>query len=166
MTVNRTERSQNGIFLKMSMNTFEKLLFQFCLGNLNLNSLVNLLRVPSFMVGVIFDCGRKKGVDECSLAQPRFSCYLHSMSVNWRSTRMNSQYHNGKSSTTLCDNLMPLIGKVCNADWRCGLNCWWCHFVIPVWLSDQKCDRETWLIIFRHESCNETTGSGNEPEEY
>jgi len=48
--------------------TFEELFFQFGLCDLNLDSLVHLLCVPSLVVGVVLDGCREEGVDESSLA--------------------------------------------------------------------------------------------------
>lgn len=50
-------------------HTLEELLFQLSLCDLNLNGLVNLLRVSSSVVGVVLDRCREKGVDECGLSQ-------------------------------------------------------------------------------------------------
>lgn len=62
--------------------TFEELLLQFRLCNLNLNSLVNLLGVSLLMVGVVFDGRREEGVDEGGLSQPRFSSNLPSSAAH------------------------------------------------------------------------------------
>lgn len=51
------------------MPTLEEFLFQFSLGNLNLNSLVDLLCVSALVVGVVLDCGREQGVDEGCLSE-------------------------------------------------------------------------------------------------
>lgn len=53
--------------------TFEKLLFQLSLGDLDLHSPVNLLLVAAFVVGVVLDGGREQGVDESRLSQSRLS---------------------------------------------------------------------------------------------
>jgi hypothetical protein len=44
--------------------TFEKLLLQLSLGDLNLDSPVNLLLVTALVVGVVLDGGGEQGVDE------------------------------------------------------------------------------------------------------
>lgn len=57
--------------------TFEKLLFELRLGDLNLNGLVDLLSVSALVVGIVLDGSREKCVDECSLSQSRFSSNLY-----------------------------------------------------------------------------------------
>lgn len=56
--------------------TLEELLFQLSLCDLNLDSLVNLLLVPSAMVRVVLDCCGEEGVDECCLSQARLASDL------------------------------------------------------------------------------------------
>lgn len=53
--------------------TFEELLLQFRLCNLDLNSLVYLLGVSLLVVGVVLDGGREESVDEGGLSQARFA---------------------------------------------------------------------------------------------
>ena len=48
--------------------TFEELLLQFSLCDLNFNGLVDLFGVSLLVVGVVFDCSREKCVDECGLS--------------------------------------------------------------------------------------------------
>lgn len=48
--------------------TFEELLLQFSLCDLNFNGLVDLLRVSLLVVGVVLDRSGEKCVDECSLS--------------------------------------------------------------------------------------------------
>jgi hypothetical protein len=48
--------------------TFEKLLLQLSLGDLNLDSPVNLLLVTALVVGVVLDGGGEQGVDEGRLS--------------------------------------------------------------------------------------------------
>ena len=72
MTVRRTRIgiAISGFVATISKpHTFEELLFQLSLGDFDLDGLVHLLRMTSLVVGVILDCGREEGVDECSLAQ-------------------------------------------------------------------------------------------------
>ena len=56
--------------------TFEELLLELSLGDLNLDRLVNLLGVPSAVVGVVLDSGGEKGVDEGGFAEARLSSNL------------------------------------------------------------------------------------------
>jgi hypothetical protein len=56
--------------------TFEELLLKLSLGDLNLNSAVDLLLVAALVVGVILNSGREEGVDEGSLSQSRLSSNL------------------------------------------------------------------------------------------
>ena len=55
------------------MITFEELLLQLSLGDLNLNGSVNLLLMTALVVGVVFDGCGKQGVDESGLSQSRLS---------------------------------------------------------------------------------------------
>lgn len=79
MTVRRTARqkvslgiSSGGLALShrciLSL-TLEELLLQLGLGDLNLDGLVDLLRVTAAVVGVVLDRGREKSVDEGGLAE-------------------------------------------------------------------------------------------------
>jgi hypothetical protein len=65
--------------------TFEELLFQLGLGNLDLNGLVNLLGMSLLVVGIVFDGGGEQGVDEGSLSQPGFASNLY-LSINYCSS--------------------------------------------------------------------------------
>ena len=61
--------------------TFEELLLQLCLGNLNLNSLVDLLVMAALVVGIVLDRGREEGVDECGLSASRLASNLYDVSL-------------------------------------------------------------------------------------
>ena len=61
-------------------HTLEELLFQLCLCNLNLNSLVNLLCVSALVVCIILDGGREQSVDEGCLSEARFASNLKQVS--------------------------------------------------------------------------------------
>lgn len=70
MTVKRTVfviSRYRGLSSQPGSRTFEKLLFQLSLCDLDLNSLVNLLCVSSLVVLIVFDGGGEKGVDEGGL---------------------------------------------------------------------------------------------------
>jgi hypothetical protein len=54
--------------LTQIMPTFEELLFQFGLCDLDLDGLVDLLGMPLLVVGVVLDGGGEKGVDEGGLS--------------------------------------------------------------------------------------------------
>jgi hypothetical protein len=73
----------------------EELLLQFGLGDLNLDSLVDLLGKTSTVVGVVFDGGAEEGVDEGCLAE----------------TRLASD-HDGEGGTSLRDDLVTLVGEL------------------------------------------------------
>lgn len=75
--------------------TLEELLLELCLGDFNLHSLVNLLGVATAVIGVVLDRGREQGVDKRSLAKSRLSCD-----------------HYGEGSSTLCNDLVTLVGKL------------------------------------------------------
>ena len=57
--------------------TLEELLLKLSLGNLNLDSLVDLLLVALLVVGIVLDGGGEEGVDECGLAQARLASNLY-----------------------------------------------------------------------------------------
>ena len=69
MTVNRTGAVSIWLREGVIFCTFEELLFQFSLCDFNLDSLVDLLSMPSLVIGVVLDGGGEQGVDECCLAQ-------------------------------------------------------------------------------------------------
>jgi len=54
-------------------HTFEELLFQLCLCDLNLDGLIHLLGMSALVIGVVLDGGREKGVDEGRLSKSRFT---------------------------------------------------------------------------------------------
>lgn len=56
--------------------TLEELLLQLGLGDLNLNSLVNLLGMAALVVGIVLDGGGEQGVDEGCLSQARLASNL------------------------------------------------------------------------------------------
>lgn len=56
--------------------TFEELLLQFGLSDLDLNSSVNLLLVTTLVVGIVLDGRREQGVDKRGLSQARLSSNL------------------------------------------------------------------------------------------
>src|ERR1700710_1146575 len=98
------------------MHTLEKLLFQFSLCDFDLNGLVNLLRVPALVVGVVLDRGGEEGVDEGSLSESRFTSNLRFISKLIEIThRRRNTDHNGESSSSLRDYLVPLVWKISNS---------------------------------------------------
>jgi hypothetical protein len=56
--------------------TLEELLLQLSLGDLNLDSFVNLLLMPTLVIGVVLNCCGKEGVDESRLAETRLASNL------------------------------------------------------------------------------------------
>ena len=50
------------------MHTFEEFLFQLGFGNLNLNSLINLLCMSALMICIVLDRGGEECVDEGRLS--------------------------------------------------------------------------------------------------
>jgi hypothetical protein len=73
MTVRRTARpcqqTANRYFARdiQFVRTFEELLFKLRLCDLDLHSLINLLGMAAFVVGVVLNRGREKGIDKRSL---------------------------------------------------------------------------------------------------
>lgn len=89
--------------------TFEELLLQLGLGDLDLDGAVDLLLVAALVVGIVFDGGREEGVDEGSLSQSRLSGNLQTGSLvsRPRSGAFQAQtHHNCESRTPLRDNLV------------------------------------------------------------
>jgi hypothetical protein len=80
----------------------KELLFQLCLGDLNLDSLVNLLGVTAAMVCVVLDGGGEESVDEGGLAQAGLACY-----------------HDGEGGAAFGNDLVTLVGKLFEAIVRC-----------------------------------------------
>lgn len=60
----------------LGLRTLEKLLLELSLGDLNLDSLVDLLLVASLVVGIVLDGGGEESVDEGGLAQARLASNL------------------------------------------------------------------------------------------
>lgn len=58
------------------IHTLEKFLLELGLGNLNLDSFINLLVVAALVVGVVFDGGREECVDEGRLSEARLASNL------------------------------------------------------------------------------------------
>lgn len=64
--------------------------------------------MAALVVGIVFDGGRKEGVDEGRLSEARLASNLlrldnevdHGRHWEW-------SYHNSESSSTLCDDLVP-----------------------------------------------------------
>jgi hypothetical protein len=75
--------------------TLEELLLELGLGDLDLDSLVDLLCVTAAVVGVVLDGGGEKGVDEGGLAEARLA-----------------GNHDGEGSTALRDNLVALVREL------------------------------------------------------
>ena len=61
--------------------TFEELLFELSLGDLNLDCLVHLLVVSSLVVGIVLDGGGEERVDEGSFSKARLASNLWAVSV-------------------------------------------------------------------------------------
>lgn len=90
--------------------TFEELLLQLSLCNLNLHSLVDLLRMSSSVIGVVLDGGREKCVDEGSLSESRLTGNLGLLARCACTLSSEESYHNSKGCTSLCNNLVTLVG--------------------------------------------------------
>lgn len=61
---------------RQALSTFEELLLQLCLGDLDFDGTVDLLLVAALVVGVVLDGGREQGVDKRGLSQSRLSSNL------------------------------------------------------------------------------------------
>jgi hypothetical protein len=75
--------------------TLEELLLELGLGDLDLDSLVDLLCVTAAVVGVVLDGGGEEGVDEGGLAEARLA-----------------SDHDSEGGTALRDNLVALVGEL------------------------------------------------------
>ena len=75
--------------------TLEELLLELGLGDLDLDGLVDLLRMTAAVVGVVLDGGGEKGVDEGGLAEARLA-----------------SYHDSEGGTALRDNLVALVREL------------------------------------------------------
>ena len=75
--------------------TLEELLLKLGLGDLDLDGLVDLLRMTAAVVGVVLDGGGEEGVDEGGLAQARLA-----------------GNHDSESGTALRNNLVTLVGQL------------------------------------------------------
>ena len=90
--------------------TFEELLFQLSLGDLNLDRLVDLLSMSPFVIGVVLDGGGEESVDEGCLSETRLAGNLGSVSHGARTSyHFKPSYHNREGRSSLCDNLVTLI---------------------------------------------------------
>ena len=63
--------------MRSRYGTFEKLLLQLSLCDLNLHSLVNLLVVAALVVRIVLDGRGEEGVDERSLTEARLASNLY-----------------------------------------------------------------------------------------
>jgi hypothetical protein len=97
--------------------TFEELLLQLSLGDLNLHGFVDLLRMPALVVGIVLDGRREQSVDERRLAQTRFSRNLMTgrkqsviCSTGLFSWWTFFAHHNSEGCTALRYNLVPTPG--------------------------------------------------------
>lgn len=108
--------------------TFEELLLQFRLGDLDLDGLVHLLGMSAFVVGVVLDGGREEGVDKRRLSQARLASDLRgSQSACFMGWGTVYSDHDGEGSASLCDNFVSLVGQVGNANGRCRFRRSWGH---------------------------------------
>lgn len=104
------------IFIQIVL-TLEELLFQFGLCDLDLDRLVYLLRMSSLVVGVVLDGRGEQGIDEGGLSEAGLpSNLIVSVSISDQSIRVTD--HDGECSASLCDDLVSLVGKVCDANGR------------------------------------------------
>ena len=91
-----------------SVPTLEELLLELCLCDLNLDCLVHLLVVSSLVVGVVLDRGGEEGFDEGCLSEARLSSNLGQLAAVADEDGTKT-YHNGEGSTTLGNNLVPVL---------------------------------------------------------
>jgi hypothetical protein len=75
--------------------TLEELLLKLGLGDLDLDGLVDLLRVTAAVVGVVLDGGGEEGVDEGGLAEARLA-----------------SNHDSEGGTALRNDLVTLVGQL------------------------------------------------------
>jgi hypothetical protein len=112
---------ENGVSLAAKYRTLEKLLLKLCLGDLDLDSLVDLLLVAALVVGIVLDRGGEERVDEGRLAKARFASNLETRRPvrtcsNDRYYSKIVPYHNSECSAPLRNDLVSLVGEIGNAN--------------------------------------------------
>ena len=111
--------------------TFEKLLLKLGLGDLDLDSLVDLLRVSPLMIRIVFDgCGKER-VYKCRLPQSRLTSDLSSIRI---------AIARGRSFHTIIVKAAPLFATIlCLASVNhAGLGLVWMVLVAYRWLGSYK----------------------------
>ena len=114
------------------LRTLEELLLQLSLGNLDLDSLVDLLLVPALVVGVVLDRGGEERVDEGGLAQPGLASNLVTGQNKRQPLTTGTSDHNSEGGTPLRDNLVPLVGQIGNANGRRALGSGRSHLELSI----------------------------------
>lgn len=66
----------------MLMPTLEELLLELSLGDLNLDSLVDLLLMSTLVVGIVLNGSGEQGVDKGGLSKTRFASNLERFNVS------------------------------------------------------------------------------------
>lgn len=102
-------------------HTLEELLLELGLGDLDLDSLVDLLLVSPLVVGIVLDSGGEQGVDEGRLAQTGLASNLLLLLDARRSQRQKNGMarctdHDREGRSPLGDNFVPLVGQIGNAN--------------------------------------------------
>lgn len=84
MTVRRTVVNVRDCMVEFRVTrTFEELLLELRLCDLDLDGLVDLLVVAALVVCVVFDRRGEEGVDECGLSEARLASNLRSAVSIW-----------------------------------------------------------------------------------
>lgn len=66
--------------------------------------------MSALVVRVVLDCGREEGVDEGCLSESRFASNLRLLGSAIDIQKPEEAYHDGEGGTSLCYNLVALIG--------------------------------------------------------
>ena len=95
--------------IRSHSGTFEELLLELSLCNLNLNRLIHLFVVSALVVGIVLDGGGEERVDEGRLSQARLASNLNFLVCRLVGGCAEDAYHDGEGSTALGDNLVPVL---------------------------------------------------------
>ena len=95
--------------------TLEELLLELSLGDLDLDSLVDLLLVTSLVVGIVLDGCREESVDECRLSKARLASNLYrlvSKSITGRMAARRSELFLSSVKHTIIVKPAPRLATI------------------------------------------------------
>jgi len=149
MSARRVAKEQPGI-TRHGMRTLEELLLKLGLGDLDLDSFVDLLLVALLVVGIVLDGSGEKRVNEGGLAQPGLASNLNNResdnAVTNAGVRDKDADHDGEGGTLLGHNLVPLVGQIGNANRRGALSSCGSHLLLR---TSARGDRRGAMVLLR-----------------